>query len=249
MCMKDKERMKGNILLKAAGWLWMLVVVTAALLTSATQAKYTASGTAEISARVAKWAPFWRPVTAANGNTIAGSVGSLDSGYIIHPGNWTSKTITVHWRVTNKGEVAMRSHLEPRIHSGSWNTNGFSGDYAPVAAPGWNSLNNAQIRQWLSSGSITPENTTAVQDVPIGQSKWFSFEIKPNTNSSALAVGNRPANSRNSGDFNTAISQARPIVFDASGSNTTVTRTVNNMDTTWWRTIRINAAGMDVQVD
>ena len=100
-------------MLKAALALWALTVVTTATLPGTTNAKYTASATAEAVARVARWEPF-----DTIGLPVIGSDGEEDDGAPIElyfKRAETSRTTSL--TLINRSEVAARYVFEADVAS------------------------------------------------------------------------------------------------------------------------------------
>jgi hypothetical protein len=123
---------KTGIYLKAAFWLWVVTVITAAMLPSTTQAKYAASATAEAGARVAKWDVadrFTEEVLEAKGIELGGpgvvtNLNDVDPAdelpnraatLLVTVGTAYPTTITLH----NRSEVAAKYTLIPEVEGGS----------------------------------------------------------------------------------------------------------------------------------
>ena len=97
--------MKHNRLLRAAGVIWGLMVLSAAMLPGATLAKYTAQGGASAAGRVALWDPAARFDDFAPGDPFVLLFGS---------GPCATKVT-----LPNGSEVAARYQLVPEVDSGT----------------------------------------------------------------------------------------------------------------------------------
>jgi len=205
-----------------AAVLTLLCMLTAATLSLVpnTMARFAAQTDAQASARVAAWNPVWTPRASNLDNAAIGGIGALNTGIVFRPGNWTT-TRHVDWRATNLSEVAMESYIIPMrvIVTEDADTEELVVERRPLAASDF------------PGGLLTLPSTTP-QFVPIGGFVNFRFSIQ----------GYVTAPTRHANDVNTgAITATAPIRFGA-GTNTYDVETL-------WRTVRINADGIDAQVD
>ena len=145
-----------------------------------------------------------------------------NTGIVFHPGNWTD-TRNIDWRVTNNGDVTMQSQMIPmRI------TNRATGARRALAQADFAAAST------FPAGTLTLP-AAAGQQVPFDQSRDFRFSIRGYNSQPP-----RPADSIGTG----TITRAAPIRFGV-GENTVTAAYINQL----WRVVRINADGIDTQLD
>jgi len=221
----------------------VLLIMAAVFTVSQVFSKYRALVVDAPTARVAKFGPVWTAIGAMDGaghETVG--PGGRDSGLVIHPGNWTN-THNITWRLTNNSEVAVTGSTLLKHAVGPAGTN--IGYYTNPASR--ENLVSACITSGAFGGGGTVSGAPGILNLASnGAPGDFNYTLTPYNSapsSPVTPISGFPVSNKNYIVYTTL------TVIEGGGSSTPATQTIANMDTTWWRTYRLNSDGNVTQID